>query len=313
MTSPAEPRDGSYPVPAGTKRVPLDRVVKDVLGVSWLTARKLIETGKITVDGKVVRETLKYVSEGATLELSMRARRPSTEARLDSDVIAFADAHLVVVRKPPGVSTVPFEEGERGTLDQLVRALLTRGRKSRGGSGAEATLGVVHRLDKETSGLLVFARSLAAKKHLAQQFRVHSVHRRYLAIAHGDVQSRTIESRLVADRGDGLRGSTHLPNQGQIAITHVERLERLNGATLIACRLETGRTHQIRVHLSESGHPLVGERVYIRNYRGAHLPAPRIMLHAAELGFLHPTNEREMSFEEPLPADMQSVLESLRG
>jgi 23S rRNA pseudouridine1911/1915/1917 synthase len=158
----------------------------------------------------------------------------------------------------------------------------------------------------------VFARSIAAKKLLANQLRFHTMHRRYLAIAHGAVAARRIESRLVADRGDGLRGSTRLPGAGQLAVTHVEPVEPLRGATLVACRLETGRTHQIRIHLSEAGHPIVGEKVYVRGFAGPYIAAPRVMLHAAELGFVHPGTGREVRFEDPLPADMEAVLAKLR-
>jgi 23S rRNA pseudouridine1911/1915/1917 synthase len=137
--------------------------------------------------------------------------------------------------------------------------------------------------------------------------------RRYLAIAHGDVPAGTLRSHLIEDRGDGLRGSAReRQREGQIAITHVERIEALQGATLIGCRLETGRTHQIRIHLSEQGHPLVGETVYIRRYPGTLIPAPRQMLHAGELGFAHPVDERPMLFTDPPPADFQEVLERLR-
>jgi 23S rRNA pseudouridine1911/1915/1917 synthase len=175
---------------------------------------------------------------------------------------------------------------------------------------------VVHRLDKETSGLIVFTRTWLAKQSLTQQFRAHTVHRRYLAIAHGHVQSQTFRSRIIADRGDGLRGSLgpRAPKEaGQLAVTHVEILEKLVDASLVACRLETGRTHQIRVHLSEAGHPLVGERVYIRRFDAPPIPAPRMMLHAAELGFVHPATNAEMRWELPLPADMELTLKRLRG
>ncbi|MEZ4312318.1 MAG: RluA family pseudouridine synthase [Polyangiaceae bacterium] len=178
-------------------------------------------------------------------------------------------------------------------------------------------LGVVQRLDKGTSGLLVFSRTVAAKKHLSQQLRQRSMFRRYLAIAHGDVKSRTFRSLIAPNRGDGLRGSVgrmggRAPREEDLAVTHVERIEGLRGATLIACRLETGRTHQIRIHLAEAGHPLVGEHVYVRDFKGAKIAAPRVMLHAAELGFVHPANEREMSFRWEPPSDFESVLEGLR-
>jgi 23S rRNA pseudouridine1911/1915/1917 synthase len=212
---------------------------------------------------------------------------------------------VVVVDKPAGISTVPYDENERGTLDQLVMETISE-------RGRRAPLGIVHRIDKETSGVVVFARTVAAKLALKNQFRFHTVGRRYVALAHGQVRSSTIQSRLVQDRGDGRRGSTDDEALGREAITHVKWLESLRGATLVECRLETGRTHQIRIHLAERGHPLVGERVYSKNYRGELIAAPRLMLHARELAFEHPTTGQRLSFEQPLPPDMVSVLASLR-
>ena len=175
-----------------------------------------------------------------------------------------------------------------------------------------APLGIVHRIDKETSGIVLFTRTLTAKRALKNQFRFHTVGRRYVAIAHGAVASATIASRLIKDRGDGRRGSTDDDELGREAITHVKLLEKLRGASLVECRLETGRTHQIRIHLAERGHPLVGERVYSKGYRGELLEAPRLMLHARELAFDHPQSGARLSFERPLPADMQAVLARLR-
>jgi 23S rRNA pseudouridine1911/1915/1917 synthase len=260
------------------------------------------------------------VVRGGEIELDEAARRV-VEVDLDDAAVVFADSQVVVVAKPAGVSTVPFDENETGTLDARVRSWL--GRRGLAARGSRPNLGVVHRIDKETTGLVVFTRTWAAKQSLTSQFRAHTVHRRYLALAHGDVRSAVFRSYLVADRGDGLRGSTR-PRKGSAvrapvgedapreAVTHVERLEGLRGATLVGCRLETGRTHQIRIHLSEAGHPLVGERVYVRRYDGPLIEAPRLMLHAAELGFEHPTDGRAMRWEQPLPDDMKGVLERLR-
>ena len=193
-------------------------------------------------------------------------------------------------------------------------------RRKRGAQGAE--LGVVQRLDKDTTGLLVFARTLAAKRHLQQQLRVHSIERRYLALVHGAVREpQTVDTQLVRDRGDGLRGSFGhfrkprgpLPADAQRALTHVQPLEALAGATLVECRLHTGRQHQIRIHLSELGHPLVGESVYIRDYAGARIEAPRPMLHAAVLGFEHPGHGRTLRFEQAPPGDFAALLARLRA
>ena len=316
-------------VPSDLAGRPLDGVVRTLYGVSWGDARKWIASGKVRVDGEPVTDGLKYVRAGSRLSLTMNAPRMAKGLVLDDAAIVHVDAHVVVVNKPSGVSTIPFEgktalrasggtrgaTSDRETLDELVRAWLSK-RMKKGERDTRPSLGVVHRLDKETSGVLVFTRTWLAKESLAGQFRAHTVHRRYLAIAHGVVQPRTIRSQIVADRGDGLRGTLRNARgrggEGQVAITHVEVVEALDGATLIACRLETGRTHQIRVHLSEAGHPIVGERVYVRGYVPPQIPAPRLMLHAAELGFMHPQTNVEVRFERPPPADFQETLARLR-
>jgi 23S rRNA pseudouridine1911/1915/1917 synthase len=290
--------------------------VRAQLDAPWTKARAWIETGKITVGGHVETDPGARVAAGAEIVLTMAAPRPDRGGRLDPAAIVFVDAHIVVVHKPTGISTIPFAEGERGTLDELVRDYLSSKERVHG----RPALGVVHRIDKETTGLVVFTRTWLAKKSLTSQFRAHTVHRRYLALAHGDVTTMTVRSHLVEDRGDGLRGSVEAmrrraaPNafpDKQLAITHLERIEPLAGATLLAARLETGRTHQIRIHLSEAGHPLLGEKVYIRGFPGPLLPAPRLMLHAAELGFIHPATEREVRWEAPTPDDMTAVLRRL--
>jgi 23S rRNA pseudouridine1911/1915/1917 synthase len=283
--------------------------------MSWNAARDAIRSGKVFREGAVIVDAQGLVGKGDTLEIRPNAPRPHVARRdaFAAERILFQDGTVVVVDKPPGISTVPFgdadPEEERATLDALLRDVLARSSR-----GPRAPLGVVHRLDKDTSGVLVFTRTVAAKKHLANQFRKHTTERRYVAIVHGRFdKKRTIRSYLVEDRGDGIRGSAR-PGQkeGQLAITHVAPLEKLQGATLVECRLETGRTHQIRIHLSEAGHPLVGERVYIRHYRGDRIDAPRLMLHARMLGFEHPTSGEEMQFEAPLPEDFERRLASLR-
>ncbi len=313
----------SHVVPAELGGKSLDAVVRALFEVSWGKARGYIETGKIEADGEVVTVVERRVRAGVTVSLDLAARRPRPD-ELEKERIVFVDAHVVVVNKPAGISTVPYDDTETGTLDERVRAALQRSGRER---GQRPPLGVVHRIDKETTGLVVFTRSWLAKQSLASQFRVHSVHRLYRAMVHGVMTSRSLTSHLVEDRGDGLRGSIERMKgnrprleAGQRAVTHVDVDERLSGgaaakegATLVTCRLETGRTHQIRVHLSEVGHPLIGERVYCREYSGERIPAPRLMLHAAELGFLHPKTEEPMKFTVPVPADFAETLARLRA
>jgi 23S rRNA pseudouridine1911/1915/1917 synthase len=311
---------GEQTVPTQLGGRPLDGILRTLFGLTWGNARKWIETGKVMVDGQVVLDHGRAVRAGVVVALTMNAPKRQGDSRaraeLDDAAIVHVDTHVVVVNKPAGVSTIPFDGTEKGTLDELVRGWLSK-RAKRGDRGERPSLGVVHRLDKETSGVIVFTRTWLAKQSLTQQFRVHTVHRRYLAIAHGAVTKRTIRSHLLADRGDGLRGSARgnakgRGDAGQLAVTHVEPVEALSGATLVACELETGRTHQIRVHLSEAGHPVVGERVYIRGFPGDVIPAPRLMLHAAELGFVHPATNAEVRFERPPPADFEETLARLR-
>ncbi len=209
----------------------------------------------------------------------------------------------------------PRQRQLQPTLDELLPRLIAK-REGRRGRAAVRRLRPVHRLDRDTSGLMVFARTAAAEKHLGQQFRLHSIRRRYLAVVRGTVAAQTIESRLVRDRGDGRRGSTSLPNTGKTAITHVRPVERLGDYTLIECRLETGRTHQIRIHLAENGHPLCGEKVYAQPLFRAGQPdrsgAPRLALCAVELGFVHPVTGEAMHFEMPLAPDLAEFIARLR-
>jgi 23S rRNA pseudouridine1911/1915/1917 synthase len=299
--------DATFLAPAAAEPRPLDRVLRALLQESWGRVRGLIQGGKVRVDGEIVVEPTLRVRAGARIELARAAPAPARES-LARGALVYVDTHVVVVEKPAGVSSVPYSD-ERGTLDELVRTALKRGGRT---ARSDTPLGVVHRLDKETSGLIVYCRTLAAKRHLAMQFRRHSVQRRYLALTHGAVRPATIRTRLVSDRGDGLRGSTSNPKLGRPAVTHVAVVESLPRATLVACRLETGRTHQIRIHLAERGHPLLGERVYVRNFLGDTIPAPRLMLHAARLGFEHPVTGAWLEYESPLPSDFRSVLERLR-
>lgn len=292
----------------------LDQCVRDLLATSWEKARRAIERGQIFVDGVAVTDTRAIVREGAEIVHKPHAKRASLGIQ---PLIVHLDSQVVVVNKPAGMSTIPYEE-ERGTLDEWTRKELQKRTQEKG----RPSLGIVHRIDKETSGLLVFTRTWLAKESLSSQFRSHTVDRRYVALVHGHVSSQTVRSHLIENRGDGLKGSfehtigrrqPHLKPTGQIAITHVELLEQLNGASLVQCRLETGRTHQIRIHLSELGHPLVGERTYIRHYDGDVLAAPRMMLHAIELGFEHPKSLERVKWEVPPPDDFVKMLDELRG
>ncbi|HEV3120079.1 MAG TPA: RluA family pseudouridine synthase [Gemmataceae bacterium] len=233
------------------------------------------------------------------------------------------DADVIVVDKPPGLTTMRHKKearqfGERGqrylprTLADLLRDMIgAAGRKP--GSPVLA----VHRVDKDTSGLVVFTRTAHAQRRLSEQFRAHAVERRYLALVRGRAKSQRIISYLVEDRGDGRRGSGKQPGSSKRAVTHVRVIEELGDYTLVECRLETGRTHQVRIHLGEARTPLCGERVYDRPLHGRPMLADqsgmtRTALHAAALGFVHPRTGRQMHWEASIPKDMSDAIKRLR-
>lgn len=290
-------------------------------GHSWNEVRRLVAVRRVRLNEELLLDPARRVKVGDRLELLAKPLPPPRhEAEL---VLRHIDAHVVVVEKPSGVSTVrhPTERewtAERRalspTLEDLVPKHIRRveGRFDR---GPLPRLRIVHRLDKGTSGLIVFARTAVAERVLGMQFRRHTVARRYLALVPGAVAAQTIRTSLIRDRGDGRRGSAQT-DDGKDSITHVDVVESLPGYTLLSCRLETGRTHQIRIHLAELGHPVCGETVYNRTTSGVILPdasgAPRLALHALELGFEHPVTGAPLHWHMPLPADLEELLQRLR-
>jgi 23S rRNA pseudouridine1911/1915/1917 synthase len=276
---------------------------------TWSHAKKLVATGKVFVDDAPVLDVGHRLAAGARVVVRMNAPRPRS-ARAEVRIV-LEDPHLVVIDKPSGVSSVPYE-GETDTAMDLVRDAWRR----MGRPATETALHVVHRIDKDTSGLLMFAKSKRAEIGLAALFRTHSLIRSYTCVAHGDVKAARIDTLLVDDRGDGIRGTLRVnPRRiGKRAITFVKPVRSLRGATLCEVTLQTGKTHQIRIHLSEAGHPLVGETVYIRDFLAAGktaIDSPRLLLHAATLGFQHPMTGDRVDLTSPLPESFTSVLERL--
>jgi 23S rRNA pseudouridine1911/1915/1917 synthase len=290
-------------------------VVRQQTGIAWSLARRLCTDGRVTVNGERCLDPALRVAPDTVVAVDPRARKLRTGPLAESAIV-FYDRDVVVVDKPAGMLSVADEPGNKETIVNYTRTLLRR----MGGRGVDVALGVVHRLDKDTSGLMVFARTAQAKRALAAQFREHAIDRVYRAIAHGVVSATRVETHLVLDRGDGMRGSYghfrrpkgDVPIEAKRSVTHIRPIAGLVGATLVECRLETGRQHQIRIHLSELGHPLVGERVYLRDYAGPKIEAMRPMLHALTLGFAHPRTGERILFEREPPDDFQTTIESLR-
>jgi 23S rRNA pseudouridine1911/1915/1917 synthase len=305
------PDRGDWEVPGEAAGEALSSFVRARTRAPWSRVKGWIASGKVFVGGAAERGAGRRLRAGDLVSLRMEAPRPRGDR--PSVAIVFEDDQVAVIDKPAGVSSVPYEDGERDTAMDLLRDAWRLRRTRR----ATAPIFVVHRLDRATSGLMVFALTRPAERTLARQFREHTAHRTYLCVAHGAVGPARIESYLVGDRGDRLRGSSRTPGRrGKRAVTHVRPLQPLAEATLCEVRLETGRTHQIRIHLSERGHPVVGDRVYTRDRArsGAPvLPARRLLLHAATLAFVHPATGEALRFEAPIPADMGDEIEALGG
>lgn len=314
--------------------IPAEMVGKTVLAVlrvavpgeSWSKLREKLTKSQVMVNSIVCVDEARRVELGDVVQLH---DRPVRTAKSIDVRLLYVDPHVVVVEKPAGMMTHrrPEEQfwseekkSRQPALDECVAGLLRRrapnsGAKGRRGSSIAPSLRVVHRLDRDTSGVLVMARTDEAESKLVDHFRRHAVHRVYWAIVHGHPIEETIETNLVRDRGDGRRGSVNNPKIGQRAITHVRPLEHLGDYSLVECQLETGRTNQIRIHLSERGHLVCGDLKYRQPYAAKmvedHSGAPRLALHAAELGFAHPVTGEDLSFRVPFPEDLSEFYNRL--
>jgi 23S rRNA pseudouridine1911/1915/1917 synthase len=267
---------------------------------SRAAAERLIELGRAHVGGAPRAKSHRVLAgDRIAVELS----EPAALAAEDTDVrVVWSDEHLLVIDKPAGMTVHPAGSTRSGTLVQAVLALGAEG-------GDQDRPGIVHRLDRDTSGLLVVARSEAAHRGLQRLIRRREVERRYLALVHGRPRSRTgrIEAAVGRDRHDRTRHSidTDTPRN---AVTWFELVETLGERALLELRLETGRTHQLRVHLESIGLPVCGDPVY----GVPDLELRRQFLHAHRLSFRHPLTGEEVSLSSPLPADLQSALERAR-
>jgi len=292
----------------------------------------------VTLNGAVVTDAKAKVVEGDMLEIAVaEATEVDTLPEAIALDILFEDDDLLVVNKPAGMVVHPAPGTPGGTL---VNALLHHFGGNLSGVGGEKRPGIVHRIDKDTSGLLVVAKSDKAHHGLAAQFADHSVGRHYQALCHGvpngaDPRLRGVRGVSFED-GGVLKITTHLARHktdrqrqavlfqnGRHAVTRARVVEDFGNCALIDCWLETGRTHQIRVHLSHVGHALIGDQTYggrrkvsekVMGEVAVTLNSfPRQALHAASLGFVHPVTGEDLQFEVPMPADMDAVLQKLRG
>jgi 23S rRNA pseudouridine1911/1915/1917 synthase len=309
---------GGGEIITGTLAAPgrLDKALAEASGLSRERVKALIGEGAVTIAGAIAASGSAKVAGGEAYAMRLPPPAPlDTPAQSIPLEVVFEDAHLIVINKPPGMVVHPAAGNPDGTL---VNALLHHCAGALSGIGGVARPGIVHRIDKDTSGLLVVAKSDAAHEGLAKQFADHSIARTYLAICAGHPRPAegTIRGRI--GRSDANRKKmAPLPDsatRGKHAVTHYRTVRPLRDCALIECRLETGRTHQVRVHLASIGHALVGDPVYGRDPKALRpllkeLGFHRQALHAASLGFVHPVTGRALVFQAELPADMAELID----
>lgn len=271
--------------------------------------QKLIENGLVTVNGKAVKSNYK-LRKGDILEVEIPDPEPlEIEAEdIPLDII-YEDKDVVIVNKPQGMVVHPAPGHYNGTL---VNALMYHCKDDLSGINGQMRPGIVHRIDKDTSGVLMIAKSDAAHNSLAQQLAVHSITRKYYAVVCGNIKedSGTVDKPIGRNPKD--RKKMAVVQGGRRAVTHYRVLERFGGKyTLIEAQLETGRTHQIRVHMASLGHPLLGDTVYGSEKQPFKLQGQ--VLHAKVLGFNHPSDGRYVEFESPLPEYFEKLLTKLRN
>lgn len=290
-------------VPPEDQRERIDRFIAARGGISRGLARRTLDAGGVFLDGrrcKVAGRTL-HPGQQVVVNLEEGGRAASPSATLDPSRLLRADADLVFVDKPAGVPAQPTLTSDRGALPELVGALL----------GAPVTL--VHRLDRETSGVTVLARTRRAAAALAEAFRTGGPEKTYLALTARPPEPREGTIALALGKDPARPGLRRVDPAGDPALTHFRTLRAGPAAALVEARPETGRTHQIRVHLAAAGAPLLGDARYGGPRRVGEVAVPRVMLHAARLALRHPVTGEALAVESPLPEDFRALQRALLG
>lgn len=296
----------------------LDKALAEASGLSRERVKALLGEGRVLLGGKVAGQASFKPAADVIFEIRVPEAVPAEAQAQDIPLnVVYEDDYLIVIDKPAGLVVHPAAGNHDGTL---VNALLHHCRGQLSGIGGVARPGIVHRIDKDTSGLLVVAKTDKAHEGLAAQFADHSIERAYLALVSGlpKPPAGTVRGNIGRSATNRKKMALVEDERGKHAVTHYKTLETFDGASLIECRLETGRTHQVRVHLAASGHALLGDPVYGRTHQRHHallgqLQFTRQALHAAVLGFVHPITGAAVRFESTLPADIAGLLVELRN
>lgn len=296
---------------------------------SWSQVRRILSSRRVSINDTLAIDEARRLIAGDHVVVS---DRPQPSPPDDKDVsLVHMDEELIVADKPSGMISLrhvqeihwPAARRRRQpSLDEVLLRVIAQHDRHRHDLSSQPPkirrrhLRSVHRIDRGTSGLLVFARTRKAEDSLVQQFSTHAIERTYLTVVAGQPAIGEIRSRLIRDRGDGLRGSTDSAQDGKSAVTHIRQVESLGEYSIVTCQLETGRTHQIRIHLAEAGYPVCGDAVY-RGRIGSDQVADssgstRLALHATELGLSHPITGHRLTFRSEMPPELTQLVEKLR-
>lgn len=289
--------------------VRLDKYLSELNNdLSRVMIQKLIDNGNITVNEKIIKSSYK-INVGDVIKVVVEEPKETTikPENLPLNVV-YEDNDIIVVNKEKGMVVHPGNGNLDGTL---VNAVLERCKGSLSGIGGEIRPGIVHRLDKDTSGLIIVAKNDKAHIKLSEDLKNHNIQKTYLALVRGIVKENEATIDMPIGRSDNVRTKMAVKKNGKNAITHFKVLKRYAGYTLLEVKIETGRTHQIRVHLAEIGYPVVGDMVYSNGKNPFNVEGQ--MLHAWKLEFYHPITNKKMELEAELPKYFKDVLELIRG
>ena len=289
-------------------KIRIDKAISEKdSNLSRVAIQRLIENGKILVNGKLTKASYKLIVGD---EISIEKEEP-VEIKLEAEDIPldviYEDSDILVVNKQKGLVVHPGNGNPNGTL---VNAIMARCKDSLSGIGGEIRPGIVHRIDKDTSGLLIIAKNDKAHINMSEQIKNHEVTKTYLALVRGNIKENEATINMPIARSTKDRTKMAVSKNGKDAVTHIKVLERFDGFTYIKVNIETGRTHQIRVHMAQIGYPIVGDVVYSNGKNPFGVEGQ--MLHSSRLEFVHPVTGKEMKLEAPLPKYFEDVLEILR-
>jgi len=295
-----------YKIKTEEQGIRIDKIISNIEELSRTSIQRMIDEGYILVNGNKVKTSYKVI-EGDTI--TIQDEEPQESDLVPQDIplnIIYEDDDILIINKEKGMVVHPGAGNPDGTL---VNAIMAKCKDSLSGIGGKIRPGVVHRIDKDTSGLVIIAKNDKTHIDISEQIKNREVEKTYLALVRGNIKENEATINMPIGRSTKDRKKMAVDKKGKEAITEFKVLERYEGFTYIEVKIKTGRTHQIRVHMAEIGYPIVGDEVYSNGRNPFNVKGQ--MLHAAKLGFIHPTTKEKLIFEAPLPEYFEKILQTL--